>query len=68
MFGKLTRAFKDEGYQERKHLFGAPYDFRLAADGLEQVCSHAVSCDTLKALHPAFPGASSKHEALACVC
>jgi len=52
MFGKLTRAFKDEGYQERKHLFGAPYDFRLAADGLEQVCSHAVSSDSLKLCIP----------------
>ncbi len=37
MFSKLTQAFKDEGYQERRHLFGAPYDFRLAPDGLEQV-------------------------------
>ncbi|CAL5222795.1 g5211 [Coccomyxa viridis] len=36
MFSKLTQAFKDEGYQERRHLFGAPYDFRLAPDGLEQ--------------------------------
>ena len=42
MFSKLTNAFKDEGYQERKHLFGAPYDFRLAADGLEQVPLEAV--------------------------
>ena len=48
MFGKLTRAFKNEGYLERKHLFGAPYDFRLAADGLEQVCVHGVSCDSLR--------------------
>ena len=39
MLSKLTQAFKDEGYQERKHLFGAPYDFRLAPDGLQQVWS-----------------------------
>ncbi len=39
MFSKLTKAFKDQGYLERRHLFGAPYDFRLAPDGLEQVWS-----------------------------
>ena len=30
---RLTEA----GYKERQDLFGAPYDFRLAADGLTQV-------------------------------
>ena len=37
MYRGLTRALKQEGYQERRDLFGAPYDFRMAADGLEQV-------------------------------
>ena len=30
------------GLQERRDLFGAPYDFRLAADGLVQVIRHGV--------------------------
>ena len=37
LYSGLTKAFKDEGHKERKDLFGAPYDFRLAGDGLEQV-------------------------------
>ena len=37
MYRGLTKALKHEGYQERRDLFGAPYDFRMAADGLEQV-------------------------------
>ncbi|MCJ1279377.1 hypothetical protein MMC21_007201 [Puttea exsequens] len=36
MYRGLTKALKHEGYQERRDLFGAPYDFRMAADGLEQ--------------------------------
>ena len=39
LYSGLTNAFKDEGYEERKDLFGAPYDFRLAGDGLKQVLS-----------------------------
>ena len=33
---KLT----DAGYTENLDLFGAPYDFRLAGDGLESVSTH----------------------------
>ena len=37
MYSGITAALRREGYQERRDLFGAPYDFRMAADGLEQV-------------------------------
>lgn len=36
-YAKLIEGLEDVGYKEGKDLFGAPYDFRLAADGLEQV-------------------------------
>ena len=36
-YEKLISALIDAGYEEGHTLFGAPYDFRLAADGLEQV-------------------------------
>ena len=36
-YAKLIEGLQDAGYSEGKDLFGAPYDFRLAADGLEQV-------------------------------
>jgi lysophospholipase-3 len=36
-YEKLINGLKDAGYEEGKDIFGAPYDFRLAADGLEQV-------------------------------
>ena len=42
LYSGLTKAFKDEGYEERKDLFGAPYDFRLAGDGLKQVLVTSV--------------------------
>ena len=42
MYRGLTRALKHEGYQERRDLFGAPYDFRMAADGLEQVSASSI--------------------------
>jgi hypothetical protein len=32
-----VQALADIGYREGQDLFGAPYDFRLAADGLDQV-------------------------------
>ena len=49
LYSGLTKAFKDEGYEERKDLFGAPYDFRLAADGLEQVLlAHTLRCPGVK--------------------
>lgn len=37
VYSSLTEGLKKVGYKERVDLFGAPYDFRLAADGLEQV-------------------------------
>lgn len=37
-FEPLIKALSEAGYAEGQDLFGAPYDFRLAADGLEQVC------------------------------
>ena len=43
VYGKLIRGLEAEGYKERVDLFGAPYDFRLAADGLEQACSVATT-------------------------
>ena len=36
-FADLIQALGEAGYRESTDLFGAPYDFRLAADGLEQV-------------------------------
>ena len=36
-FLDLINALADDGYREGVDLFGAPYDFRLAADGLRQV-------------------------------
>ena len=44
LYSGLTKAFKDEGYEERKDLFGAPYDFRLAGDGLKQVVLKSRCC------------------------
>ena len=51
MYRGITRALKQQAYQERRDLFGAPYDFRMAADGLEQVivgfilaCGPVPSC------------------------
>ena len=52
LYSGLTKAFKDEGYKERVDLFGAPYDFRLAGEGLQQVLSvhaHALRCHALRA-------------------
>ena len=37
LYRVLAEALKDEGFVEREDLFGAPYDFRLAGDGLDQV-------------------------------
>jgi len=36
-YEKLISGLKGAGYSEGQDIFGAPYDFRLAADGLEQV-------------------------------
>lgn len=46
VYESLTGGLKKAGYKERVDLFGAPYDFRLAADGLEQVLSscHISMC------------------------
>ena len=37
VYQELINALVAVGYEVRKDLFGAPYDWRLAADGLEQV-------------------------------
>ena len=37
VYQELIDALVAVGYEVRKDLFGAPYDWRLAADGLEQV-------------------------------
>ena len=51
MYRGITRALKQEGYQERRDLFGAPYDFRLAADGLEQVTvAFTLACGQCQAV------------------
>ena len=42
-FAPLIDALSEAGYVEGQDLFGAPYDFRLAADGLEQVCLAALT-------------------------
>ena len=42
-FAPLIDALSEAGYVEGQDLFGAPYDFRLAADGLEQVRLAAVT-------------------------
>ena len=47
VYGKLIKGLEAEGYQERVDLFGAPYDFRLAADGLEQACPTGVHAHML---------------------
>jgi len=36
-YADMIKALGHAGYREGTNLFGAPYDFRLAADGLEQV-------------------------------
>ena len=41
-YDTLIDGLKKAGYEEGTDLFGAPYDFRLAADGLEQVTTPAV--------------------------
>ena len=41
-YEKLIDGLQAAGYAAGQDLFGAPYDFRLAADGLEQVQSHEM--------------------------
>jgi pimeloyl-ACP methyl ester carboxylesterase len=36
-YADMIKALGRAGYREKTNLFGAPYDFRLAADGLEQI-------------------------------
>lgn len=52
-FADLIDALKAKGYRESEDLFGAPYDFRLAADGLAQVLSSVASSSCVHA--PWFP-------------
>jgi hypothetical protein len=47
----LIRALKRFGYEERSSLWGAPYDWRLAADGLQQ---HGVSDDLQSLIEMAY--------------
>lgn len=51
VYKSLTEGLKKAGYAERVDLFGAPYDFRLAADGLEQV---SILMTTVKSFKPAL--------------
>eukprot|EP00884_Botryococcus_braunii_P008556 jgi/Botrbrau1/17701/Bobra.0166s0125.1 len=37
LFSTLVDALEQAGYRERRDLYGAPFDFRLAPDGLSQV-------------------------------
>ena len=37
LYSALAGALEGEGFVEREDLYGAPYDFRLAGDGLDQV-------------------------------
>ncbi len=37
IFSRLVDALEQAGYREREDLYGAPFDFRLAPDGLSQV-------------------------------
>lgn len=37
IYQELIDALVGVGYEVQRDLFGAPYDWRLAADGLEQV-------------------------------
>ena len=65
LYSGLTKAFKDEGYEERKDLFGAPYDFRLAGDGLKQVLQGllihgGVTCPPPGAWHFGFGSLNHK--------
>ncbi len=49
LYRALAEALKDEGFREREDLFGAPYDFRLAGDGLDQVWILGAACYALLA-------------------
>lgn len=53
IYQELIDALVGVGYEVRRDLFGAPYDWRLAADGLEQVrCSRALlQCRQASSLH-----------------
>lgn len=53
IYQELIDALVEVGYEVRRDLFGAPYDWRLAADGLEQVrCSRALlQCRQASSLH-----------------
>jgi len=45
IYKSLTEGLRKAGYKEGVDLFGAPYDFRLAADGLEQAGADAPSME-----------------------
>ena len=55
VYQELINALVAVGYEVRKDLFGAPYDWRLAADGLEQVrcltATHAQCARQSPAMH-----------------
>ena len=50
IYSTLIDRLKSAGYSERQDLFGAPYDFRLAADGLTQV-RHSSACAAARLLY-----------------
>ena len=44
VYQELIDALVAVGYEVRKDLFGVPYDWRLAADGLEQARCPTSTC------------------------
>ena len=43
-YSELIKGLQDKGYTAKKDLFGAPFDFRLNAEALQQVTSHLHLC------------------------
>jgi hypothetical protein len=67
IYQSLTDGLKKVGYEERVDLFGAPYDFRLAADGLEQVCSSLSPASLQRELRHVGALSACHHAVSACL-